>query len=51
MAEPQGCSRCDWIIVTVPAVVVDGRISKKPETENSGERSKPSDDSPLVDLV
>jgi hypothetical protein len=39
------------MIVMVPAVVVDGRISKKSETENSGERNKPSDHSPLVDLV
>jgi hypothetical protein len=36
--------------VTVP-VAVDCRISKKRETENSGERNKPSDNSRLVELV
>jgi hypothetical protein len=39
------------MIVTVPAVVVDCRTSKKPETENSGERDTPSGNSPLVELV
>jgi hypothetical protein len=39
------------MIFTVPAVVVDGRIRKEPETENSGERNTPSDNNPLVVLV
>jgi hypothetical protein len=51
MAEPQCHSRCRLITVTVPAVGVDCRISKKREAENSGERNKTSDNSRLVELV
>jgi hypothetical protein len=39
------------LISTAPAVGVDGRISEKPEAENSGERKRSSDYYPLVKLI